>query len=283
MKRSSGWSGWRRKFSPKFNRPKTAKRPRYCDAFQKTFPKIKVNSIRARGSQIAPKIIAERRAEKFLVDLFVGGKGTALNTLHVGKLLDPVKPMLSLPEIIDGSKWWQGKLRYCATSMPKKLTSWRLSVTAEVSRSASINTNLVNPKELTSYWDLLNPKWKGKIVALYPRARPRPPRAVFYHSPALGPEFMQKLFREMDATISRDYRQPVDWLSVGKYAICIPCNSREVEKAMKQGLPIARINQFKEGVTLTSSGGTISLLNRAHIQTALKSSSIGCYPRKRNH
>ena len=30
----------------------------------------------------------------------------------------------------------------------------------------SINTNLVNPKELTSYWDLLNPKWKGKIVAL---------------------------------------------------------------------------------------------------------------------
>ena len=74
------------------------------DAFQKTFPKIKVNSMRARGSQIAPKIIAERRAEKFLVDLFVGGKGTALNTLHVGKLLDPVKPMLSLPEVIDGAK-----------------------------------------------------------------------------------------------------------------------------------------------------------------------------------
>jgi hypothetical protein len=43
--------------------------------------------MRARGSQIAPKIIAERRAEKFLVDLFVGGKGTALNTLYVGKLL----------------------------------------------------------------------------------------------------------------------------------------------------------------------------------------------------
>jgi hypothetical protein len=179
MKRSSGWSGWRKKFSLKFNRRETAKRPRYyaetyreiaallaplairlvdaaslsiftvklsnaaeskvawqvewdrvqrgaekegqvavaiydqgpltvevVDAFQKTFPKIKVNSMRARGSQIAPKIIAERRAEKFLVDLFVGGEGTALNTLHVGKLLDQVKPMLSLPEVIDGSKWW---------------------------------------------------------------------------------------------------------------------------------------------------------------------------------
>jgi len=46
------------------------------DAFQKAFPKIKVNSLRARGSQIGPKIIAERRAEKYLIDLFTGGKGT---------------------------------------------------------------------------------------------------------------------------------------------------------------------------------------------------------------
>ena len=128
------------------------------DAFQKTFPKIKVNSMRARGSQIAPKIIAERRAEKFLVDLFVGGKGTALNTLHVGKLLDPVKPILSLPEVIDGSKWWQGKLRYVDAEEAYVLAFIGNGGGVEV----SINTNLVNPKELTSYWDLLNPKWKEK-------------------------------------------------------------------------------------------------------------------------
>jgi hypothetical protein len=44
------------------------------DAFQKTFPKINVNSLRARGSQIGPKIIAERRAEKYLIDLFTAAK-----------------------------------------------------------------------------------------------------------------------------------------------------------------------------------------------------------------
>ena len=149
------------------------------DAFQKTFPKIKVNSMRARGSQIAPKIIAERRAEKFLVDLFVGGKGTALNTLHVGKLLDPVKPMLSLPEVIDGSKWWQGKLRYVDAGEAYVLAFIGNGGGVEV----SINTNLVNPKELTSYWDLLNPKWKGKIVALDPRVRGQDrPVLYFYYS-----------------------------------------------------------------------------------------------------
>ena len=82
------------------------------DAFQKTFPKIKVNSLRARGSQIGPKIIAERRAEKYLIDLFTGGKGTALSTLHAGKALEPIKPLLILPEVVDPSKWWNAKLRY---------------------------------------------------------------------------------------------------------------------------------------------------------------------------
>ena len=37
------------------------------DAFQKSFPKVKLNSLRARGSQIGPKVIAERRAHKYLV------------------------------------------------------------------------------------------------------------------------------------------------------------------------------------------------------------------------
>jgi len=230
------------------------------DAFQKVFPKIKVNSLRARGSQIGPKIIAERRAEKYLVDLFTGGKGTALSTLHAGKALDPIKPLLILPEVVDPSKWWQGKLRYVDPEAAYVLAFVGNGGGVEV----TFNTNSVNPKELKSYWDLVNPKWKGKIVATDPRVAGQDrPVLYFYHSPALGPDFMRKLYGEMDIAISRDYRQPIDWLSVGKYALCIPCNSREVEKGMKQGLPIAQINQFKEGVTLTSSGGTLSFVNRA--------------------
>jgi iron(III) transport system substrate-binding protein len=230
------------------------------EAFQKTFPKIKVNSNRARGSQIGPKIIAEHRAEKYLVDLFTGGKGTALSTLHAGKLLDPIKPLLLLPEVVGQTKWWQGKLRFVDPEQAYVLAFLGNGGGVDV----SINTNLVDAKELKSYWDLVQPNWKGKIVAIDPRIGGQDrPVLYFYHSPALGPDFMRKLYGEMNITISRDYREPVDWLSVGKYAICIPCNSREVEKGMKQGLPIAQINRFKEGVTLTSSGGTISLLNRA--------------------
>src|SRR5258706_2353248 len=230
------------------------------DAFQKSFPKIRVNSNRARGSQIGPKIVAERRADKYLVDLFVGGKGTALNTLHVGKMLDPINPMLLLPDVVDQSKWWQGKLRFVDPEQSHILAFIGNGGAVDV----HFDTKLVDPKELRSYWDLVNPKWKGKIVATDPRVRGQDtPVLFFYYSPALGPEVMKKLYSAMDVTLSRAYRQPIDWLSVGKYAICVPCNTREVDKAMKQGLPLAQTNQFKESGTLTSAGGIISLLNRA--------------------
>jgi hypothetical protein len=146
------------------------------DAFQKAFPKIKVNSLRARGSQIGPKIIAERRAEKYLVDLFTGGKGTAMSTLHAGKALDPIKPLLILPQVVDPSKWWQGKLRYVDPEGAYVLAFVGNGGGVEV----TFNTNLVNPKELKSYWDLVTPKWKGKIVATDPRVAGKTGRCCIF-------------------------------------------------------------------------------------------------------
>jgi len=35
------------------------------------------------------------------------------------------------------------------------------------------NEKLVNPRELRSYWDLLNPKWKGKAVVFTPITSPK--------------------------------------------------------------------------------------------------------------
>src|ERR671925_210849 len=41
--------------------------------FQKAFPKIKVVSVSGEGTQLTPRIAAERRAEKYLVDVYSGG------------------------------------------------------------------------------------------------------------------------------------------------------------------------------------------------------------------
>ena len=49
-------------------------------------------------------------------------------------------------------------------SIEKALTSLRFNGTFRV--DVVYNTSLVNPKELNSYWDLINPKWKGKVAGL---------------------------------------------------------------------------------------------------------------------
>ncbi|HWP60197.1 MAG TPA: extracellular solute-binding protein [Candidatus Acidoferrales bacterium] len=241
--------------------------PETVQAFEKAYPKIKVNQLRGRGSDLGPRIIAERRAGKFLVDVFAGGKGTAYSTLYIGKALDPIKPLLILPEVVDETRWWEGRHKYVDPE--------RKYIFAYIGNGGGVeinyNTSLVSPKEFKSYWDLVNPKWQGKIVATDPRVRGMDtPVLFFYYHPNLGPEFLKKLYGEMEVTVSRDYRHPIDWLAVGKFSLCIPCVSDEMDRAMRQGLPVGQILDLKEGGTLSSSGGTLSFLNNAPHPNAAK-------------
>jgi ABC-type thiamine transport system substrate-binding protein len=136
-------------------------------SFERAYPKIKVSQLRGRGNDLGPRLIAERRAGKHIADLFAGGKGTALATLYAGKILEPLKPLLVLPEVVDETKWWRGTHKY---SDPENKY-----VFAYVANAGAVeinyNTKLVNPREFASYWDLAQPKWKGKIVAADPRMR----------------------------------------------------------------------------------------------------------------
>src|SRR2546426_12212368 len=50
-------------------------------AFERAFPKITGNPLRVRGSDIGPRIIAERRAGKYVVEVVRGGKGSARGAL----------------------------------------------------------------------------------------------------------------------------------------------------------------------------------------------------------
>jgi ABC-type Fe3+ transport system substrate-binding protein len=85
---------------------------------------------------------------------------------------------------------------------------------------------------------------------------------TFYHSD-LGAKFLKQLFGEMDVTLSREGRQLVDWLSVGKFAIAIAPSASEVQAGMKQGLPLNRFEPraFKEGIYMRATQGSLSILS----------------------
>jgi hypothetical protein len=80
--------------------------------FQKNFPDIKLVEVSVRGSERVTRIVSERRAGKYLADILIGGAGSAQSGLLKEGLLDPINPGLILPEVLDESKWWQGKHVY---------------------------------------------------------------------------------------------------------------------------------------------------------------------------
>jgi len=235
--------------------------------FQKEYPEIKVIAVTGRGSQVAQRMIAERRGDKYLADVFNSGGVTTHGQLHVAKVLDPIKPALILPEITDVTKWYQGKHHY---NDPENQYVFSYNASATYG-SVSYNTKLVDAKDFKSYWDLLNPKWKGKMISRDIRV-PGPGSGnarLFYHLPEVGPSFIRKLYGEMDTILFRDYRQGTDWLAVGKAAICFFC---EIDVSKAQGLPVETFGPkvFKEGGGLVQQFGTVTLVNRAPHPNAAK-------------
>lgn len=239
--------------------------------FQKKYPGIKVTHVAGRGSQSAQRILSERRAGKHLADLFLSGIGTGYNVLYKGRILDPVKSSLILPEVVDKSKWWQGKHHYVDNQ-----GAYLFAFNGSMQSYFGYNTKLVNPNEFKSYWDLLDPKWKGKMVSMSPPTGGGGTGALklIYYTPELGPKFLRRLFGEMDLTFSRDTRQVVDWLAVGKFSISVFTHITRtgLHDAKSQGLPVDWLGHrnFKEGMPLASANGNIGLINRAPHPNAVK-------------
>ena len=80
--------------------------------FKRDFPGINVVSVTGRGNELTNRLMAERRAGRFIADVYSGGTNSLYNTLYKGKALDPLKPLLILPEVTDTSKWYGNEHRY---------------------------------------------------------------------------------------------------------------------------------------------------------------------------
>ncbi len=178
--------------------------PVIWEAFRKKFPKIKLNAVPiSTTSEIVTKIMAERRASLFLVDVVLGAPGATYNSFHRGKVLDPLPPVLVLPEVTDLSKWWKGKHRYVDPEAQYVFVYQSSLYGPPVYH----NTKMVSLESIRSVWDLLEPKWKGKMISLWPRANYVSTALLFmYHHPQIGPKFLERFYGDMELTYFSDFR-----------------------------------------------------------------------------
>src|SRR5205807_9514975 len=110
------------------------------------------------GNDTATRLTSERAAGQYIPDVIVGGPGSLTTIIKAGGMLAPLEPVV-LPDVGDPSRWLQNEL-WWVDSEPHAV----LEFEGNIGPVAFHNTQLVDGSQFHSYWDFLDPGWKGKIV-----------------------------------------------------------------------------------------------------------------------
>ncbi len=217
---------------------------------------ISVEVVTATGSELGVKIPREQKAGLYLADVLIGGTTAAINVLKPGGYLEPLEPVLILPEVVDPKGWWAEKLPWV-----DRENRYILSFLAYPSSPLAINTDLIKSEEIRSYGDLLNPRWKGKIVMQDPTISGTGLVTFRITAQKMGLDYMQNLAKQ-NPTIVRDRRLPIEWLSQGRYTIDIAPDSSVINDFIRAGAHLQEITPG-EGAHLTGGYGTLALPAKA--------------------
>ena len=236
------------------------------EPFQKKYG-IPVEYFADRGAGIGPRLTAERAAGQYLWDVAVTGTTTGLLVLLPPGMLDPMESALLSPDVKDPKQWRGGAIEFADTKRRF------LVMTPSQRGTLFVNPKVVKPQEIKSYKELLNPKWKNKIVMDDP-TRAGPGQATFtffYLHPELGPNFIRALAKQ-EPVVLRDYGQELDGVMKEKYLVLIGVSDIVAEERMKDGLPIAILDprQLKEGSDVSPGSGGLGFFNRAPHPNAAK-------------
>lgn len=202
---------------------------------------IEVEYLAGRSSRIAARVRTERDAGISTVDAFMAGIGTTTRVLYPEKLIQPLKPMLILPEVVDGSKWKIGKLWFADPEGQYVLRAFN-----RIGSFGFINTDYVKPEDIRAAKDLLDPKWKGKISVDDPTVSGTGSNTAAQFLLQFGEEFIKRLYVDQNPGVTRNRRQLADWLARGTYPICLNCRDGDLKPLKKAGFNVYQIYEVSD-------------------------------------
>ena len=204
---------------------------------------INVLSSGGSTSAVANRLLAERAAGKYTVDMILGG-GTVRRRLIPAEVLDPVPPELLLPDVLDLSLW-QGN-RHWYDPFPYVL---RHSASATFYDGLMrYNTDLVTQEEIdavNSLWDMVDPKWNGRIATLAAVSEGADVLGLntAYHLPDLGPDFIRAFFELEDIYFAHESPILITRILLGGSDVCLFCSGTRTKFDLlaREGAPIGSL------------------------------------------
>lgn len=224
---------------------------------------IDVEVISGKGAEVSQKLLSEQKAGLYLVDVYLGGATTPVTQLKPAGAFSSLDSVLILPEVLDDKAWLEKKLPW----VDKDHTI--LTTNAYPNLSLGINSQQVRQGEIKSYRDLLNPKWKGKIVLNDPTlAGVGGKWAVVVGTVIMNWDYMRELAKQ-EPVIITDQRLQVDWLAKGKYPVATVPQPQLFKEFQEAGSPIAAV-ELEEGTWLATGDSGLALVNKAPHPNAAK-------------
>lgn len=233
----------------------------FNDAFTKKYG-IDLEMVVAKGAEVSNKVLSERRAGLYMVDVYVGGSTTIITALKPAGSIDPLRPALILPEVTDPNVWWEKRIPITVDRENKYILQYSATLNL---REILLNGDQVREGELTSYHDLLQPKWKEKIAMMDPITAGRGLKwfGSLIASNSLNLDYMRQLAKQ-EPFITRNDRLGVEWVARGKYLVGIALAVDPIKEFMEAGFNLKETS-FKEDVPRITApgGGNITLMNKA--------------------
>ena len=220
--------------------------------------------VQAPGPNLMSKIVAEKQAGAVSVDAFLVGPCTG-NSLLKADLFEPLAPAMILPEVKDPAKWFGGHL-WADNQTGKNLL---YSFVAQVAPSLYYNTQLVKPQDVSSYNDLLDSRWKGKIGLRDPRVPGGGLAMWAFLLDLKGEEYIRKLAQQ-EMFVGRNARQIADALAKGNLSLTIGVGYRDFDAFLDANLPVKHLPTLKEGTYVSGGNGIVGIIKGAPHPNAAK-------------
>jgi iron(III) transport system substrate-binding protein len=238
------------------------------NGFEAKYPWLKVEASNVADREQLPKLIRERQAGLFQLDVHLGGTPSLLRVFKPQGFLHPFDDAIVDKSLRDDSKWrggWAGGYQ----DLEKKYVYAYQMVT---NMPGHVNWAGVKKSELKGIKDLLDKKYAGKILWQDPRS-PGPGFAaatLLYVN--FGEEFMTKLFAQQ-ATYINNRRQAAEFVVRGRYPIGIGTSRDFMLPFEQQGLTKSVEEMPDEWIpqpTMSAGNGNIVFMDRAPHPNAAK-------------